>query len=317
MKIVSLRILLVLSLLLGFGTVGSVGAEASNTTPPENVKMAQWAGYDFTFLPLPAAQVEGYEIFREDQATQGFEGDRSVRISYAGHVGKQVTVNELVDITAIDNQQEYMVHMTVNDTGEKLVGRSMRGQLAGLVLTSDLNNARQQFMGKTVYPKFRELSGLYVPGMALPQAVAVKIGSPVTVVDVYAGTQSQEPICLVVSVNGEKAILPITYSWTNSPIKPWSQTPPYQNALFTEDPRVTLGGSQDVWNQIETGIVEEGMTKGQVQLSWGKPVSVDSNDSVWIYGTTKLSFDGDVLHSITSLSKTPAVTPAVTPAESK
>jgi len=49
--------------------------------------------------------------------------------------------------------------------------------LAGLVLTSDLNNAQQQFLGETVYPKFRKLSGLYVPGMALPQAETIEIGS--------------------------------------------------------------------------------------------------------------------------------------------
>jgi len=302
MKIGSLRILLVLSLLIGFGTAGSVSTEAASDTTPGNVKVEQWTGYDFTFLPLPATESPGYEIFTEDQATLGFQGDRSVRIPYDGHVGKQVTVTGIVPVEAIDNQQEYVVHMTVNDTGENLVGRTMRGQLAGLVLTADLNNARQQFLGKTVYPKFRELSGLYVPGSTMPQAVATKIGSPVTVVDVYAGNQSQEPICLVVSVNGEKAILPITYSWTNSPIKPWTQTSPWQDALFMEDPRITLGGSQDLWKQIEAGIVEEGMTKDQVHLSWGKPVRIEENGSAWIYGTKKLNFDGDVLHSIDTLT---------------
>ena len=237
-----------------------------------------------------------------DQANQGFQGDLSVRIPYAEHVGKSVTVTEIVSFPAGYNQQEYMVHMTVNDTGEELIGRSIHGQLEGLVLTSDLNNARQQFLGKTVYPKFRELSGLYVPG-AKSQTVSTTIGGPATVVDVYAGNQSQKPISLVVSVNGEKTILPIAYSWTNSPIQSWTQTPPWQDALFTEDPRISLGGSRDLWNQIETGNIEEGMTKGQVHLSWGKPFRVEANDSVWIYGTKKLSFEGDVLHSIKTLSE--------------
>ena len=299
MKIVSLRILLVLSLLLGFGTAGSVSAEA---LPSVNVNIEQWAGNNFTFLTLPeGAQSDGYEIFTEEQVNQGLNGDRSVRIPYAGHVGKQVTITDVVPFGVGDSQQEYMIHMTVNDTGEKLVGRSMRKQLGGLVLTADLDKARQQFLGKTVYPKFRELSAVYVPGTT-PQAVAIKIGSPVAVVDVYTGYQSQEPISLVVSVNGEKAILPIAYSWTNFPVSSWTQTPPWQNALFTEDPRISLGGSQELWNQIQTGIVEEGMTKGQVHLSWGKPFSTEANDSVWTYGTKKLSFDGDVLHSIETIS---------------
>jgi len=323
MKILSLRILLVLSLLLGVGTVSPVWAAASETSSA-NVNIEQWTGHSFTFLTLPGdAQSAGYDIFTEDQATQGFQGDRSVRIPYAQHVGKQVTVTGIVPFAVGDNQQEYMVHMTVNDTGEKLLGRSMRGQLEGLVLTADLNNARQQFLGKTVYPKVRELSGLYVPGTT-SQAVATTIGSPVTVVDVYTGNQSQEPIYLVVSVNGQKAILPIAYSWTNIPIQSWTQTPGWQNSLFTEDPRISLGGSPDVWTQIETGNIAEGMTKGQVNLSWGKPFRTEANDSVWIYGTTKLSFDGELLHSIETLSDAAIeipvmVNPAVvvTPVESK
>ena len=316
MKIFSLRILLVFSLLLGLGTAGSVGAEAaSETTAAANVNIEQWTGHSFTFLNLPAdKQSAGYEIFSENQATQGLQGDSSVRIPYAEHVGKQVTVTAIVPFAAGYNQQEYMVHMTVNDTGEKLLGRSMRGQLEDLVLTADLTNARQQFIGKTIYPKSRELSGLYVPGVTT-QAVSTTIGSPVTVVDVYAGNQSQEPIWLIVSVNGQKAILPIAYSWTNIPSQSWTQNSPWQDAFFTQDPRISLGGSQELWNQIQSGIVQEGMSKGQVQLTWGKPIRMESNDSVWIYGTTKLSFDGDILHAIETPTVSPAETHAVTSIE--
>lgn len=189
--------------------------------------------------------------------------------------------------------------MKVNGTGEKLIGRTMGEQLEGLILTADLKNARKYFLGKTVYPKFRALSGLYVPDLnTMPRAVSTIIGGPVTVVDVYAGIQSQEPIWLVVLVNGEKAILPITYSWTNIPIQGWEQTPAWQEDLFIENPRVSLGESQELWNKIENGNVKEGMTKGQIALSWGKPPLNKTNDSVWIYGNKKLSFNGDVLNAI-------------------
>ena len=297
MKIISLRILLVLSLLLGFGTASSVGAEAPSETSPANLTIQQWTGHNFTFLTLAAdKQAAGYEIFAKEQGEQGFQGDPSVRIPYTQHVGKQVTVTEVVPFSAGYNEQEYVVHMTVNETGEKLIGRSMRGQVASLVLTSDLDNARQQFLGKTIYPKFRQLSG------TMDESVSTKIGGPATVVDVYTGNQTQEPIWLIVSVNGEKAVLPINYSWTNMPLQSWEPTSAWQDALFMQDPRMTLGGSPAVWNQIETGNVEESMTKGQVSLSWGKPVSIEQNDSIWIYGSKKLSFNGDVLHSIETLA---------------
>lgn len=300
MKTFSLRIFLVLSLLLGFGTAGSVSAEAPSGTASANVATEQWIGHNFTFLALPAAkQAAGYQIFKVDQANQGGEGNSSVPISYAEHVGKQVTVTQIASFPAGGNQKDFMVYMTVNDTGEKLVGQTIREQLEGLVLTSDLTNARQQFLGTTIYPKFRELSGLYVPGInETPTSVTIPIGSAATVVDVYAGNQSQEPIWLIVSVNGEKAMLPISYSWTNVSVNEWTQTSPWQEAFFVEDPRVSFGWSQDVWSNIEQGNVENGMTKGQIRLSWGKPARIEESGKAWIYGSQKLDFSGDVLNSI-------------------
>lgn len=303
MKLFTLRLLLILSLLIAFGTVGSAWAEASNEMPSVNLTVEQWTGHNFTFLALPAdKQSAGYDIFTVDQASRGFKGDGSVRIPYAQHAGKQVTVTEVVPYPAGPNQQEFLVYMTANDTGEKLVGRTMRGQLEGLVLTADLTNARKQFLGKTVYPKLRKLAGVYVPGSdQTPEAVRIPIGSPVTVVDVYAGNQSQEPIWLVVSFNGEKAVLPIAYSWTNIPVNAWTGMSPWQETFFTEDPRLILGWSHSLWYQIENGNVEEGMTKEQVMLSWGKPLRSEANDSIWTYGNKQLRFAGDVVSSMETI----------------
>lgn len=300
MRLFNLCILLVLSLLISFGTVGSTWAKSSNESPSVNLTTEQWKGHTFTFLALPADQQSaGYDIFTIDQASRGFEGDLSVRIPYSQHAGKQVTVTDVIPYPAGPNQHEFMVYMTVNNTGEKLVGRTMRGQLEGLVLTADLTNAKKQFLGKTVYPKLRELAGVYIPGSnETPASVPLPIGSPVTVVDVYAGNKSQEPIWLVVSFNGEKAVLPIAYSWTNIPISSWTETPPWQESFFTEDPRQSLGWSHSLWYKIENGNIEKGMTKGQVMLSWGKPQLSEANDSVWIYGDKKINFSGDVVFSV-------------------
>jgi hypothetical protein len=300
MKIFSVRFLLLLSVLVVLGTLGPNWAEASSETLPTNLTPAQWTGQNFTFLALSAdQQAAGYEVFTLDQADQGFQGDRSVRIAYAEHVGKEVTITQMVTFPAGKNKSESLAYMTVNDTGEKLVSRTARGQLEGLVLTSDIVNARQQFLGKVIYPKSRELSGLDASGTDAP--VAISIGSAVTVVDVYSGNQSQQPICLIVSVNGQKAVLPIAYSWTNTSVNTWRPTAAWQDAFFTEDPRLTLGWSQTMWNNIENGNVENGMTKAQIRLSWGNPVRVDENNAVWTYGPKKLNFSGEVLQSIETI----------------
>ncbi|BBB91958.1 MAG TPA: hypothetical protein PKA28_06225 [Methylomusa anaerophila] len=303
MKQKSLRIILMVSVLLVL-LLGITGPARAEEASSPNLTPEQWVGHTFLFLDLPAdKRSEGYEIFNKDQAEQGFQGDRSVRIPYAQHVGKQVTVTDVVTYPAGDNN-EYIVYLSENNTGEKLVGRTMRGKLDGLVLEADMTKARQQFLGKTIYLKNRVLPGVYdLSSGAAPAAVTTKIGSAAQVIDVWAGIQSQDPIWLIVMVNGQKATLPLAYSYTNQPLSTWQNSPPWQDVLFMENPRVTFGWPEALWEKIETGTVEVGMTKEQVRLSWGRPASIDENNygpgkSVWNYTTKALTFDGDNLISL-------------------
>lgn len=299
MKQFSLKILLAISLILG-GLNGSVMAAAA-PEPSVNLSPSQWVNHNFVFLELPAdKQAEGYEIFAADQAIRGFQQDRSVRIPYLQHVGKVVTVTDVSAYTSGDNMYDYVVSMTEVGTGNKYVGRTIRGSLEGLALVEDIEEARKQFLGKTIYPKSRSLVVANAQtGSMAPTSVAIPIGAAVTVTDVCAGIQSKEPLWLIVSVNGQKAILPIAYSWTNQTETTWEQNPPWQAALFMEDPHNSLGGSTDVWQQIEAGMVQEEMTSDQVRLSWGPPNRVDQSviGSVWFYGSKVLEFSGNKLTS--------------------
>ena len=303
MKKLCLRIFLILTLFTGFSVCGTAWADAPNPLSSSNIAIRQWPGRDFTFLALSdTSQFAGYEIFKVEDAKLGYSGDRSVRLPYTKYVGKQVTVTEVVPFESGYDKPDYMVHMIVKETDEALIGRTSRGQLEGLVLTADLDSARQYFVGKTIYPKFRALKSAYMPGQSrTAAAVPIKIGSPVMVVDVYAGERSEAPIWLIVSVNDEKAILPIAYSWTNTSTQFWSKDAPWQESLYLEDPRMTLGWSQDLWNKIERGQTELGMTKEQVQLSWGKPVRIEANGSAWIYGPYRLNFSGETLSNIVNI----------------
>ncbi|WP_027937421.1 hypothetical protein [Anaeroarcus burkinensis] len=296
-------VVLTLCMLLGFG-IDAVNAGALTESVSQNLKIQQWQGHNFTFMSLPDdKQAAGYSIFKAENASRGFQGDVAVRIPYATHVGKQAVVTDVVPFDAGYGIREYMVYLTVVDTGEKLVARSMRSQVNGLVLTADLKNARKQFMGKTVYSKLRELPGLATAGNPMPQAVSVGIGAPVVVTDVYPGIQIQDPIWLVVTAaNGQKAVLPMNYSWTNMPQVFWNDRPAWQDDLFLEDPHKTFNWSSDMWKQIETANVTVGMFKEQVRLSWGEASDMEQDGFVWIYGDKKLTFNGDILISIATRS---------------
>lgn len=173
--------------------------------------------------------------------------------------------------------------------------------LEGIAPVEDLVKARQQFLGKTIYPTKRSLELVNPqPAGMKPKSMTIRIASAVTVTDVQAGIQSREPIWLIVSANGQQALLPIAYSWTNQPVNSWEQSSPWQTLLFMDNPRVSFGWSNDLWAKIESGTVEEGMTKDQVRLSWGPPNRVDQSDdgTVWVYGTKVLTFTDNELTSI-------------------
>ena len=287
MKQFGLRILLMLSLIIGTGAA-SAFAQTASDNDPVNLTIEQFSGNDFTFLNLPSdQQTVGYEIFTVKQAEAW---DRSYPSDFSGHVGKEVTVTKTV---WVPDQKEYLVYMTVNDTGEKLAEPTRNGQLESLVLSSDLSKAKEKFLGKTVYPKARGLIGLN-SAVKTP----ILIGSPVEVVDVTAGTNAQTPISLIVKVNGEQAVLPIAYSWTNLPTTSWSKTAAWKESLFLKDPRKNLGWSRSVWENVDKANVVEGMTKDQVLLSWGKPNLTQDNDTVWTYGRKILTFSEDKVQSI-------------------
>jgi hypothetical protein len=241
MKLNSLRLVLMVILLFLFGALGSAWAANSPEVPSGNLTPDQWVGQSFSFLALPAAdQASGYEIFDVEHATQGFDGDRSVRIPYAQYVGKQVTVTDVVTYIASDYQYEYIIYLEEKTSKQKLVGRTSRGQLEGLVLNADLANAKQQFLGKTVYVKLRTIEGLYDPQTnTAPISIPTKIGSAVNVIDIYAGMKSSEPIWLIVMVDGQKAYIPLAYSLTNVPSNSWQQSPPWQGKIMLTDFRAT------------------------------------------------------------------------------
>ncbi|MDR3589880.1 MAG: hypothetical protein P4N41_09505 [Negativicutes bacterium] len=310
MKIGVLRLILAIGLMLA-GFSGSALAEEAGP-PSANLPVESWVGQSFVFLALPAdKQDDGYDIYAEDQAARGWQGDQAGRIPYAAHVAKQVTIIRVV--ATADPVFDYIVHMEERETGMKLAGRTIRGQLEGLAPARDRENARQQFVGRTIYTKRTTLIGVADPATNPgPLSLTVPLGTPILVTDVWDGIQSAEPVWLVVSVHGQKAVLPIAYSWTNQPANSWSAGLPWQQVLFLEDPRQQAGWSQEVWNSVVAGEVKKGMTKEQVRLSWGNPSRTDETSpggSRWFYGNTWLDFTGEVVAAVNKEELKDSVTP--------
>lgn len=298
----NLRILCLIALFLLFG-VNSLFA-ATQAAAPENLTIDQWVGQKFVFLALPNdRQSEGYEIYPEELAERGFSGDRSVNIAYKDYFAKQVTVTDVVRIT--DTPYDYVVHLREAKSGQKLIGRTFRGQLEGLALIDDREKARKKFVGKTIYALSRTLQSLEPGNDTMPEkAINISPGTPLQVIDIWDGMQSSYPIWLVVLINGHKAVLPIAYSWTNQPGYAWTTSPPWQDYISLEDPGKLTKSYAELQSFLESGTIKEGMTQYQVRLIWGPPSSIEkaiidgSEQILWTYGNQKLKFSGDRLVSI-------------------
>ncbi len=271
------------------------------TVPQESLTPDQWVGQTFVFLAMPAnKQKEGYEIYPEKMAQRGFAGDPAADLPYANYFSKQVVITDAIRIT--DTPYDYVIHMKVKSTGEKLVSRTFRGQLEGLGYLADREKARKQFVGKTIYSLHPALENIVQDtGSYLKEMPLLPIGTPMEVIDVWDGMQSSLPVWLVARVNGSKVAIPMAYSWTNLPRNVWNGLPPWQDTFSLEDPRKKIGDSPELWNLIQSRNIKPGMTQYEVRISWGAPnrietVTVDGlEETVWTYGDQRLRFSGDRL----------------------
>lgn len=127
----------------------SVSAQSDKQVDPnfrdsfKTIEISDWVGERFVFKQRHSSlQKYGYQSLKK-------AGDTFGRLSYTGYVGK------IVKVTRVENSNfsssSYIVSLTVEDTGEKLVATAYIGEIDGLVNFRDLEKARSIFVGKNIY----------------------------------------------------------------------------------------------------------------------------------------------------------------------
>lgn len=276
-----------------------VGAQSPNDLP-----LDKWTGNEFVILDLPQdRQAQGYDLYIGPITVSDLKGenvDRIPHVSYDHH-GKHVIITS-VEPAQWENEQYYVVRMTEKGSNLQLTARSFQGQVDSLGLAADLEKARKEFLGKTIYAKRSSLIGL--PN---PETVLAPFGQAMQVKDAWFGFDTSAPILLVVEYDKTRAVLPVAYSWTNQYPGSWQSSPAWEKNFFAEDPRKIAGDSGQIWSMIVDARVQEGMNGEQVRLSWGSPKKVESKDkngmpgAVWTYGNYKLHFVNNTLAQIETL----------------
>jgi len=243
--------------------------------------IASWVGKRFIFLPKPKGSESGtYEDFSRKVTHQ----------KYAGRVARVILANA--------SGPSAFVEFEMEDDGERLRVFTVANKesIRGMALLDDIENARKQWVGKTLWSKMLMISSYNEESGAITMTPVNKFG-PLKVVDVVPGWDEEKPVRFKLETpTGKQGFVDLNLSGTNVQKEVRNQSR-FDGHLLAEDPRTKHKWKAGVWSAIEKGQVYAGMTKEQVKMSWGEPEKVTraATGEVWTYPSGALVFKKEIL----------------------
>lgn len=276
---VGLAALLVL-LLAGLGAGPALGSPGPDASEP----VEKWVGKVFVVLPLERGKkAEGYAFTLSAPRPELLTAGGNIRADWLE--GKRLEVMSVKKLPAFEQGppvSDYEVVFRIQGGDASLTAKALGGQVTQLVPADDLAAAQKHFAAKVVFSK-----RLAIPAyQEEPGTIRVKINEPLTVEDVIAGIDADEPIWLAVSTaDKRKGYLAVAYSLTNVQHGFWPSAKPWESVLFENDPRQLFAWDDQTWAAINEGVAKAGMVPEQVRLAWGEPLSIvqAAGEETWYY----------------------------------
>jgi len=243
-----------------------------------------WMGQRFIFLPGPKASESNiYDDFY----------NKITRKQYAGRVAKVVSVEDFSGRIHLEFEME--------DTKERLRARTSPGKesVIGLALFEDIHNARQHWLGQTLWGREGRLS-IYEEQTGAVSFVTIKKYSPLKIIDVVAGWNEEKPVRFVLeTADGKHGFVDLNLSGTNV-FKEVRHLSRFEHCFVTEDPRKARKWDPQIWTLIENGQIAAGMSANEVKMSWGEPdkVARTATGENWTYPAGILIFKNGLMTGI-------------------
>ena len=287
---------------------GSIGKSPAAQSEPQAGSCAfrplsKMKGEKLLFLPTPKSfHNYGYQAF------EGGTGDCG-RPTYQEAVGRIGVLTDIAVEPSIGGGEKYTVKITMEDNHQVYTHTSFSAepQLEEVAFVSDLECAKKQLLGKTVWYTGAGVfaDGISVYDEATDKTTGLDLPKPIRlqVKEVVAGWFSDRPVRLIVETDsGSEAFVDTSLSGINVTPTLFS---PFGDSFTLEDPRKLYNWSERVWQAIREHKVYIGMTHQQVAFSLGKPIpeyiksttTVSGKSEQWHYAAQaqNLYFENGIL----------------------
>lgn len=282
----------------------------STSSPTSNILFVKdWVGKEFIILEKQNMFKHfGYELtLSETMPDTALETGAQHRLRCDKFCGRTLTV-----LSVQPQDSEWIVQFT-DSLGIKIIGKTHKEAINEAALKSDLESAKKRWLGRAVYSKKGVISTLLEDKTGFG-SLKVRIQDPLKVYDVIWGITPLpvNPIWLMVKTSeGKQGFLAVRYSWSNTMSDVITSKNPWDEDLFEKNPESIYSWTLDMWDTVNKHLIVTGMTRDQVLLSWGEPVSIIKNPNsgsikeFWNYPLHQLLFDDNGLVSVEdSFSKT-------------
>jgi hypothetical protein len=239
--------------------------------------IAKWAGERFVVLPRPPSRPR----------------DPYAAIEIADKIRRHPTPEEMGGVVLTVTGVTYdglasVVTFVREDTKQTYTGRAPDDVVPDLVPLADIEGARKEWQGKTLWLATPDLEALGDESADV-RVLPVKRLARVDVVDVRPGWSSNAPIRFMLrTAEGLLGFRDVHTTGTNVP-KAERGRHAFEHAFLTRDPRAEFDWPDEVWEAIESARVAVGMTTAQARLSWGEPPRVErivsgaGREERWMY----------------------------------